>query len=142
MPRLKLREFILFRGAGNRASIEPKGEPAHSDRAVDTLHAGMEKAGVRLKQALAVEHELNRTLRKKSRFGAADLERMRECRKAVEDCAEVYLAAVRRWRTALQDEISAAGPTARPAQTKRTVGLPGRMSGNPFSLEVAPNFQK
>jgi len=133
MPRLKLREFMLFRGGGGNAKAESKGgELANSQRAMNTLHKEMETAGAALKQALAEENEVNRALRRKARCGAADLERLRESRKAVEDCAAVYVAAIRRWRTALQEEISVTGPSSRS----------GRMSGIPFSLEVAPNFHK
>jgi hypothetical protein len=78
----------------------------------------MEAAASMLNKCLDLETELNRALRRRSRYSKADLEQLRECRRTVENCAEVYLSAVRRWRLALLQEIPA------DAQKRRLEGDP------------------
>jgi hypothetical protein len=109
MSYLKWRQFIA---SGKGRSSTGKAE-SHSpdnknvENATESRRAEMDAAASMLKKSLDLETELNRVLRRKNKCSKADLEQLRECRKTVENCAEVYLSAVRRWRLALLQEIPA-----------------------------------
>jgi hypothetical protein len=115
MSYLKWRQFI---SSGKSRSCVGRADSSRPDNtnvenAMENRRAEMEAAASMLKKSLELENQLNSSLRRKIKYSKADLEQLRECRRTVENCAEVYLSAVRRWRLALLEEVPAGSQTTR-----------------------------
>jgi hypothetical protein len=114
MRRFKFREFIVPEGRGEyRATLDPKSVGIAKGQAnLDSLRAEMDEAAFRLAQALQMEAQWNRASRRKNKHAAEDLERFRQGRQTVEECAEIYVSSVRQWRRAVQAELPADAQSA------------------------------